>query len=102
MGDIGLLAQHVITMSEQLQQQLKLVKRRLPHDTSVTNLGLNKEVSENLYQCYQHSGKILKTLHDIVKGTIQALNTAGGKYISTTKKSISHYDVIPLKNWHIL
>jgi len=43
---------------EQLQQQLKQVKRRLPPDPSVTNLGLNKEVSENLYQCYQHAGKI--------------------------------------------
>ncbi|XP_018575471.1 dynactin subunit 1 isoform X5 [Anoplophora glabripennis] len=76
-GDVGLLAQHIITTSEQLQQQLKLVKRRLPLDTSLTNLGLNKEVSENLYQCYQHSGKILKTLHDIVKSTIQTLNATG-------------------------
>lgn len=81
MGDIGLLAQHIITTSEQLQQQLKLVKRRLPLDTSLTNLGLNKEVLENLYQCYQHSGKILKTLHDIVKSTIQTLSAAGGKLV---------------------
>ncbi|KAJ8920221.1 hypothetical protein NQ315_011882 [Exocentrus adspersus] len=76
-GDIGLLAQHVITTSEQLQQQLKLVKRRLPLDTSLTNLGLNKEVAENLYHCYQHAGKVLRTLNDIVKSSIQTLTAAG-------------------------
>ncbi|XP_049823261.1 dynactin subunit 1 isoform X2 [Aethina tumida] len=76
-GDIGLLAQHVIATVEQLQQQLKLVKRRLPPDNSLANLGLNKEVFENLYQCYQHAGKILKTLHDIVKHSVLALSSEG-------------------------
>ncbi|KAJ8938699.1 hypothetical protein NQ318_007987 [Aromia moschata] len=82
-GDIGLLAQHIITVSEQLQQQLKLVKRRLPLDTSISKLGFNKEIFENLYQCYQHSGKILKTLHDIVKTTVQTLTASGGRFAET-------------------
>ncbi|CAH0555290.1 unnamed protein product [Brassicogethes aeneus] len=77
-GDIGLLAQHVIATVEQLHQQLKLVKRRLPPDMGLANIGLNKEVFENLYQSYQHSGKILRTLHDVVKSSIQTL-TAGGE-----------------------
>lgn len=76
---MGLLSQYIITTVEQLQQQLKLVKRRLPPDTSMDNLGLNKEVSENLYQCYQHSIKILKTLHDITKTSVQTIATDGGK-----------------------
>lgn len=78
-GDISLLSQHVISTSEQLHQQLKSVKRRLPSDMNISNLGLSKEVLENLYQCYQQSGKIIKTLHDIVKTTIQSLSTDGGK-----------------------
>lgn len=77
---MGLLSQYIITTIEQLQQQLKLVKRRLPPDTSVDNLGLNKEVSENLYQCYQHAIKILKTLHDITKTSVQSIATEGGKF----------------------
>ncbi|RZC39748.1 dynactin subunit 1 [Asbolus verrucosus] len=76
-GDIGLLAQHIITTAEQLQQQLKLVKRRLPPDTNVANIGLSKEVFENLYQCYLHSGKILKTLQDIVKVSVQTMTSSG-------------------------
>nr|XP_015838702.1 PREDICTED: dynactin subunit 1 isoform X2 [Tribolium castaneum] len=76
-GDIGLLAQHVITTSEQLQQQLKLIKRRLPPDSNVANIGLNKEVFENLYQCYQHCGRIIKTLQDIVKNSVQLMTSSG-------------------------
>lgn len=78
-GDIGLLAQYIITTAEQLHQQLKLVKRRLPLHASITNLGLSKEVSDNLYQCYQHSGKVLKTLCEIVKTSVQFISACGGK-----------------------
>ncbi|XP_031349690.1 dynactin subunit 1 isoform X2 [Photinus pyralis] len=69
-GDIALLMQHVITTVDQIQQSLKQVKRKLPPDPSVTNLGLNKEIGENLYQCYLHSRKVMKTLNDIVKNCI--------------------------------
>ncbi|KAK5644921.1 hypothetical protein RI129_006221 [Pyrocoelia pectoralis] len=69
-GDIALLMQHIITTADQIQQSLKQVKRRLPPDPNVTNLGLNKEVAENLYQCYLHSRKVMKTLNDIVKNCI--------------------------------
>lgn len=77
-GDIGLLSQHIITNMELLQQQLKLVKRRLPPDNNISNLGLNKEISENLYQCCQHASKIMKTLQDIVKTSTQAIIATGG------------------------
>lgn len=80
MGDVGLLCQHVIQTVDQLQQQLKLVKRRLPADTTIANLGLNKEINESLYQCYQHAGKIWKTLYDIVKGAVQAITTSAGRF----------------------
>lgn len=78
-SDIGLLAQYVMTTSDQLHQQLKLIKRRIPPDMNISNLGINKEVAENLYQCYQHSCKIIKTLHDIVKTAIQFISACGGK-----------------------
>ncbi|VEN45973.1 unnamed protein product [Callosobruchus maculatus] len=76
-GDIVLLAQHVMTTAEQLHQQLKTIKRKLPPDMNASNLGFNREIFENMYQCYQQSGKIVKTLHDIVKGAVQSLTTDG-------------------------
>lgn len=79
-GDVGLLCQHVIQTVDQLQQQLKLVKRRLPTDSTIANLGLNKEINESLYQCYQHAGKIWKTLHDVVKTAVQAINSSTGNF----------------------
>uniref|UniRef100_A0A6P7G1R3 Dynactin subunit 1 n=1 Tax=Diabrotica virgifera virgifera TaxID=50390 RepID=A0A6P7G1R3_DIAVI len=72
-----LLCQHVVTSSETLLQQLKLIKRRLPMDTNISNLGLNKEVHENLFQCYQHALKISKTLNDVVRTTIQTIVASG-------------------------
>lgn len=77
-GDVGLLAQHIITTIEQVQQQIKLVKRRIPPEANLPSLGLSKEVHENLYQCYQHSQKIMRTLQDIVKSSVQFLSTSGG------------------------
>nr|CAI5831015.1 unnamed protein product [Callosobruchus analis] len=76
-GDIVLLAQHVMTTAEQLHQQLKTIKRKLPPDMNASNLGFNREIFENMYQCYQQSGRIVKTLHDIVKGAVQSLTTDG-------------------------
>lgn len=78
-GDIGLLAQYIMTTSDQLHQQLKLIKRRLPSDMNISNLGINKEIAENLYQCYIHSSKVIKTIHDIVKTAIQFISACGGK-----------------------
>lgn len=78
-GDIGLLAQYIITTTEQLHQQLKLVKRRLPLHAAITNLGLSKEVSDNFYQCFQQSGKVMKTLYEIVKTSVQFISACGGK-----------------------
>ncbi|XP_030761561.1 dynactin subunit 1 isoform X2 [Sitophilus oryzae] len=76
-GDICLLAQHVIQVSEQLQQQLKQAKRRLPADLSVTNLGFDKDIQETLYNCFQQTTKLLKTIHEIAKASIQELSTNG-------------------------
>lgn len=78
-GDIGLLVQHVITTAEQLQQQLKLVKRRLPLDNNISNLGLSKEVTDNIYQVCLHAGKVMKTLCEIVKIAVQFISACGGK-----------------------
>lgn len=76
-----MLAQHVITTSEQLQQQLKLAKRRLPADVNITNLGMAKDIHEELNQSYQHAGKILKTMYEIAKAAAQFLATSGGQLI---------------------
>lgn len=87
-GDIGLLTQHIVTTADLLHQQLKLVKRRLPPDSNIANLGLNKEVFENMYQCYQHAGKILKTVQDIVKTSIHAITNAADSEKGLTQEKI--------------
>lgn len=68
------------------------MKRRIPPDANLANLGLNKEVYENLYQCYQHAQKVMKTLQDIVKNSVQVLATSGGlsyMLLSSIRNSIN-------------
>ncbi|XP_044734295.1 dynactin subunit 1 isoform X2 [Chrysoperla carnea] len=76
-GDMGLLAQHIITTAEQLQQQLKLIRRRIPPDTNITNLGFKNEISNNLNACCVHAGKVTRTLQEIIKAAIQQILANG-------------------------
>ncbi|XP_066262436.1 dynactin subunit 1 [Euwallacea similis] len=76
-GDICLLAQHMITTAEHLQQLLKQAKRRLPTDSNITNLCLGKDLLENLSHCFQHVGKVSKTVHEVAKNATQVLATSG-------------------------
>lgn len=79
-GDVCLLAQHVITTSEQLQQHLKQAKRRLPTDQNVIKLGFDKDLYDTLNLCFQHATRVLKTMHEIAKNATQVLATSGGKF----------------------
>ncbi|XP_060529168.1 dynactin subunit 1 [Cylas formicarius] len=76
-SSISLLMQHVVSSSELLQQKLKQTKRRLPLDPHITNLKFGGDFVDNLDQCWLHTHKILKTLNDIAKNSIQTLSTSG-------------------------
>lgn len=77
-GDMVLLAQHTITTVEQIQQQLKLIKRRIPPDSNITNLGFSKDVATKLNGCCEHASKITRTLYEAVKVSVQHILTTGG------------------------
>jgi hypothetical protein len=64
---------------EGLQQQLKQIRLRIPQGGSVTRLGFSDEVSTTLQQCCQHAVKVMKTLQDIVKASLQQIALGGGE-----------------------
>ncbi|XP_076758440.1 dynactin subunit 1 isoform X3 [Xylocopa sonorina] len=82
-GDIGLLCQYAETTCEVIQQHLKSARRRVLTDhaaaihTPESNLGLDKDCSEQLFTCYQHAVKIMKTLQILLKSAVQAIITDG-------------------------
>lgn len=66
-----------------IQQHLKAARRRVPRDqitsvVSTINLGLDKDWSEQLSTCVQHSVKVMKTLQDLLKNALQAIVAGGG------------------------
>ncbi|XP_025834813.1 dynactin subunit 1 [Agrilus planipennis] len=90
-GDVGLLLQYIITTADQLQQQLKQIKRRLPPDSNITNLGLSRDIIENLQTCFYQSGKVGKFLQDIVKNAIQTISSSGDSDKSLSQDKIKEF-----------
>ncbi|CAG9857585.1 unnamed protein product [Phyllotreta striolata] len=76
-GDMELLVQHITASTEKLQQQLKVIKRRLPLDGNITNLGLDREACEDSFRCYQQALRASKTLQDVVRSAVQMATGAG-------------------------
>ncbi|XP_076632300.1 dynactin subunit 1 isoform X2 [Colletes latitarsis] len=78
-GDIGLLCQHAETTCEVIQQHLKSARRRVLTDhaavrhTAESKLGLDKDSSEQVFTCYQHAVKIVKTFQTLLKSAVQAI-----------------------------
>ncbi|KOX69877.1 Dynactin subunit 1 [Melipona quadrifasciata] len=82
-GDIGLLCQHAETTCEVIQQHLKSARRRVLTDhaaaihSAESNLGLDKDCTEQLFTCYQHAVKMMKTLQILLKNAVQTIIVNG-------------------------
>jgi hypothetical protein len=76
---MGSLSQYLVTAAEVLQQQWKQIRLRIPQEGSVTQLSFSDDVAATLQQCCQHAAKVMKTLQDIVKASLQHIALTGGK-----------------------
>jgi dynactin 1 len=76
---MGILSQYLENATEVLQQQLKQIRLRIPQEGSVTQLGFSDSVTATLQQCCQHAVKVMKTLQDIVKASLQQIALGGGR-----------------------
>ncbi|KAJ8686968.1 hypothetical protein QAD02_022762 [Eretmocerus hayati] len=82
-GDMGLLLQHVETVCEAVQQNLKSARRRVPREYLVAttpneaHLGLSKDWYEQIVTCYQHVMKLMRTFHELNRSALQAISTSG-------------------------
>nr|CAD7568248.1 unnamed protein product [Timema californicum] len=76
-GDMGLLMQHLVTATETIQQQLKVIRRRIPQDRNISQLGFSEELPNILQQCSQHAAKIMKTLQMLIRAAMQQVALSG-------------------------
>lgn len=89
-SESGLLLQFIIQNSENIKQQLKLVKRRLPQDVSITKCNLSTNTLQNLRQTSDNLNKVLSLMiltskHVIAYVTSDAVDATSMVSISHTK-----------------
>jgi dynactin 1 len=87
-SESGLLLQFIITNTENIRQQLKLIKRRLPQDVSVTKCNLSPNTLQNLKQTTDNLSKVLSLLNLTAKHVIAYVTSDAAD--ATSMVSISH------------
>ncbi|XP_058447001.1 dynactin subunit 1 isoform X2 [Malaya genurostris] len=84
-SDSGLLMQYIVQNVESVKQQLKLVKRRLPQDVSVTKCSLSMNTLQNLKKTTESLNKLMNVMFSGAKEVIQMVTAD-----SETEVSVSH------------
>jgi dynactin 1 len=87
-SESGLLLQFIITNTENIRQQLKLIKRRLPQDVSITKCNLSPNTLQNLKQTADNLSKVLSLLNLTAKHVIAYVTSDAAD--ATSMVSISH------------
>lgn len=95
-SESGLLLQLVIQTSENIRQQLKLVKRRLPQDISITKCNLSMNTLQNLKTTVDNLSKLLSLMHLTSKHVIAYITSDG------TGDDVSTISISNAKLWELL
>lgn len=72
-SESGLLLQYVLQNAESVRQQLKLIKRRLPQDSSIVKCGLSPKTIQTLRQTNEQLGKAMTALFIASKLIMQSI-----------------------------
>jgi dynactin 1 len=70
--------QYVIQTVDTIKQQLKLVKRRLPQDISITKCKLSQNTLQNLKVTVEALNKIMSVLFMVSKGVLHLVTVNTG------------------------
>jgi dynactin 1 len=62
-SESGLLLQFIIQTSENIKQQMRLIRRRLPQDISITKCNLSSNTLQNLKQTADHLSRVLNLMY---------------------------------------
>lgn len=87
-SDSGLLMQYIIQNIETTRQQLKLIKRRLPQDQSITKCQLSQNTIQNLKQTSENLGKAMLVMFLSAKQIISLITLEGDANASASHDKI--------------
>lgn len=74
-SESGLLLQYVLQNADSIRQQLKLIKRRLPQDSTIIKCGLSQKMIETIRAANEQLGKSMTTLSLSSKSIMQSIST---------------------------
>lgn len=78
-SESGLLLQYVLQNTDTIRQQLKLIKRRLPQDSTIIKCGLSEKKITELRQINEQLGKCMTTLFNASKGIMSSISTTAAE-----------------------
>lgn len=78
-SESGLLLQYALQNADSIRQQLKLIKRRLPQDTSIIRCGLSDKTIATLRQTLEQLGKVMHALFVSAKLILQSISTTSAE-----------------------
>lgn len=78
-SESGLLLQYALQNAETIRQQLKLIKRRLPQDSSVIRCGLSDKTIATLRQTNEQLGKVMSTLFIASKAILNSISVTAAE-----------------------
>lgn len=74
-SESGLLLQYALQNAESIRQQLKLIKRRLPQDSSIIRCGLSDKTISTIRQTNEQLGKVMNTLFHASKAILHSISS---------------------------
>lgn len=75
-SESGLLLQYALQNAETIRQQLKLIKRRLPQDSTIIRCGLSDKTIATLRQTNEQLGKVMSTLFIAAKAILHTISAS--------------------------
>lgn len=78
-SESGLLLQYLLQSADSIRQQLKLIKRRLPQDSTIIKCGLSDKMVATIRQSNEQLGKSMTTLFLASKSIMQSISTTAAE-----------------------
>lgn len=75
-SESGLLLQYALQNADTIRQQLKLIKRRLPQDSTIIRCGLSDKTIATLRQTNEQLGKVMSTLFIAAKAILHTVSAS--------------------------
>ncbi|XP_031635957.1 dynactin subunit 1 isoform X2 [Contarinia nasturtii] len=95
-SESGLLLQYALQNADSIRQQLKLIKRRLPQDSSVIRCGLSDKTILTIRQTNEQLGKVMNTLFNASKSILHSISSTAAEATDISSVTVPNTKIMDL------